>query len=137
MPQFSVAVRNGMLDAYETTIGTGPLLRLRTGAAPANCAAARSGTILATMTLPSDWMQAAASGQKLLNGTWQTTGLAAAGAGTNVGHYEIMDSGGTTCHEQGTVTVTGGGGDLTLDNTNVAQNQTVTITSMTKIAGNA
>ncbi len=37
-------------------------------------------------------------------------------AGT-VGHYEIMDSTGTVCHEQGTVTATGGGGDMTVVNT--------------------
>lgn len=47
-------------------------------------------------------------------------------AGT-VGHYRFKSSGGT-CHYQGSVTITGGGGSITLDNTNVAVGQTVQIT---------
>ena len=53
------------------------------------------------------------------------------------GHFRLLDSGGTTCHAQGTVTATGGGGDLTLDNTSIASGQSVTITSFTLTAGNA
>jgi hypothetical protein len=34
--------------------------------------------------------------------------------------------------EEGTVTATGGGGDLTLDNTSITAGQTVTITSWTR-----
>ena len=62
--QQSVAVRNAGLDAKETAIGTSPVLKIRTGAAPANCAAADSGTVLASCTLPSDWMAAASNGTK-------------------------------------------------------------------------
>ncbi len=36
--QFSTAVRNAMLDAIETAIGTGAVCKFRTGAVPANCA---------------------------------------------------------------------------------------------------
>lgn len=50
--QKSVAVRNAGLDSIEATIGTSPILTIRTGAPPANCAAANSGTVLATITLP-------------------------------------------------------------------------------------
>lgn len=67
--QFSTAARNASLDAIETAIGTSPILRIRSGAAPANCAAARTGTVLATMNLPADWLAAAASGSKGLLGT--------------------------------------------------------------------
>lgn len=132
--QLSVSVRNARLDAIETTIGTAPLLRIRSGAAPANCAASRTGTVLATLTLPSDWMAAASSGSKALSGTWQDT--SADGTGT-AGHFEIMDSGGTVCHMQGTVTATGGGGDLTVDNTSFASGQAFSITSFTLTDGNA
>lgn len=135
--QFSVAVRNGMLDQYEAVIGTAPLLRLYSGAAPANCAAAASGTLLAELTLPSDWAAAASGGAKAKAGTWSGTGDAGAGAGTDIGHYRIYESTGTTCHEQGTVTITGGGGDATIDNTNIAEDQVVTVTTWTKTAGNA
>jgi hypothetical protein len=135
--QFSVAVRNARLDAYESTVGTAPKLRFYSGAQPANCAAARSGTLLAELTLPSDWMAAAASGAKAMAGSWSGTGAAAAGAGTNIGHFAIMDSAGTTCHHQGSVTVTGGGGDMTVDNINLAQNQAVSVTGFTLTDGNA
>lgn len=126
--QLSIAVRNAMLDAEETVIGASPKLQLRTGARPANCAAADTGTLLAEMALPADWMSAASAGVKSQSGLWSTTGLAAAGTGTAIGHYRIKDGSGTTCHDQGTVTVTGGGGDMTVDNTNIAQNQAISVT---------
>lgn len=132
--QLSITARNARLDAIETTIGTAPILTIRTGAAPADCATANSGTVLATLTLPSDWMANAASGSKAKSGTWQDA--SADNAGT-AAHFRIHDSTGTTCHLQGSVTATGGGGDLTLDNTSIAAGQTVTITSFTLTDGNA
>lgn len=132
--QLSTTVRNARLDAIETTIGTSAILRIRTGAAPANCGTADSGTILAEMTLPSDWMAAASGGSKALSGTWQDA--SANNAGT-AGHFRIYDSAGTVCHLQGTVTATGGGGDMTLDNTTMNAGQQVSITSFTLTDGNA
>lgn len=132
--QYSVTVRNAQLDAWETAIGTAPILELRTGAPPADCAAADSGTLIASMTLPTDWASAASAGSKSKSGTWQD--LSANASGT-LGHYRIKDSGGTTCHEQGTITATGGGGDMTVDNASVVAGQTVTVTAYAKTAGNA
>lgn len=122
----SVAVHNARLDAIETTIGTSAVLKIRTGAKPATCATADAGTVLATLTLPSDWISNAASNLKALLGTWQDT---SADAGGTAGHYRIYDSGGTTCGLQGTVTATGGGGDLTLDNVVLAAGQSFSIAS--------
>lgn len=132
--QLSVAARNARLDAIETAVGTSAVLKIRTGAQPATCATADSGTVLATMSLPSDWMAAASSGTKALSGTWQDASADAAGTAA---HFRIYASDGTTCHMQGTVTATGGGGDLTLDNTSIASAQSVTITSFTLTDGNA
>lgn len=132
--QLSTAVRNARLDAIETVISTGPILEIRTGAPPANCAAADSGSVLATLTLPSDWMAAAASGQKAKSGTWQDA--SADGTGT-AAHFRIKDSGGSTCHLQGTVTATGGGGDMTVDNVSFAAGQSFTINTFTLTDGNA
>ncbi len=125
--QFSTAVRNARLDVIETTIGTSAVLKIRTGAAPANCAAADSGTVLVSITLPSDWMSAASAGVKDKAGTWQA---AASGTGT-AAHCRLYASDGTTCHGQGTVTGTGGGGDLELENVSIVAPQTVTITGAT------
>lgn len=130
--QFSTAARNASIDAIETAIGTAPTLEIRSGAVPANCAAADSGTVLATMTLPSDWLAAASNGSKTLLGTWQDTSADATGT---AGHFRIKVGG--TCHIQGTVTATGGGGDMTLDNISIASAQQVTITSFTLTAGGA
>lgn len=131
--QLSVTVRNARLDAVETTISTAPVLRIRSGAQPANCAAARTGTVLATLTLPSDWMAAASSGAKALLGTWEDTSADATGTAA---HFEIMDSSVTTCHLQGSVTATAGGGDMEVDNTSFAVGQSFTITSFTLTDGN-
>ena len=132
--QYSVAVRDAQNDQFEVQAGTAAILEIRSGAQPANCAAADSGTLLASMTLPSDWMGASSSGVKSKSGTWQD--LLANATGT-AGHFRIKDSGGTTTHMQGSVTVTGGGGDITLDNTSIATNQPVTISTFAITAGNA
>ena len=132
--QLSVSVRNAMLDSIETTIGTSAILKIRTGAPPATCATADSGTVLATCNLPSDYMANASSGSKAKSGTWDDSSADAAGT---AGHYRIYDSTGTTCHLQGTITATGGGGDMTLDNTVLAAGQQFTITSYTLTAGNS
>ncbi len=132
--QHSTAVRNALLDVIETTIGTSAVLKIFTGAKPATCATANSGTELASMSLQADWMAAAASGSKAKSGTWEdTTGN---GDG-DAGHFRLYASDGTTCHQQGTVTATGGGGDLTLDNISIATGQPVTITGFTWTAPGA
>ena len=104
------------------------------GAAPANVATADSGTVLASMTLPSDWLAAASGGSKAKSGTWQDASADATGTAA---HFRIYASDGTTAHIQGTVTATGGGGDLTLDNTSIASGQSVTISSFTLTAANS
>jgi hypothetical protein len=132
--QYSTAIRNAQLDAVESTIGVSAILKIRSGSPPADCATADSGTVLVTMNLPSDWMAAASSGAKAKSGTWQDTSADATGT---AGHFRIYASDGTTVGMQGTVTATGGGGDLTLDNTSIASGQSVTISGFTITAGNA
>ena len=131
--QKSVAVRNAELDAIETATGATAVLRLFTGSPPTNCAAANTGTELWNETLPADWMDAASSGSKTKLGTWQANGIAPG----NAGHFRLYASDGTTCHMQGTVTATGGGGDMTLDNISIAIGQQVTITTFTLNAAGA
>jgi len=132
--QLSVAVRNARLDVIESTIGAAPILRVFTGAMPATTATASSGTQVASMTLPSDWMGNAANGVKQQSGTWSEPAADATGT---AGYFRIFDSSGSTCHLQGTVTATGGGGDMTVDNTSFAVNQAFNITSFTLTEANA
>lgn len=132
--QYSVAVRNARLDVVESTIGASAVLKIRTGAAPASCATADAGTVLATLNLPSDWMAAASGGTKAKSGTWEDSSADATGTAA---HFRLYASDGTTCHAQGTVTATGGGGDMTVDNTSFASGQAFTVTGFTLTAGNA
>jgi hypothetical protein len=130
--QFSTATRNAALDQIETTIGTSPTLEIRSGSVPANCAAASTGTVLATIALPSDWLTAASGGSKTISGTWQDASADATGT---AGYFRISQ--GATCHIQGTVTATGGGGDMTLDSVSITAAQQVNITAFTITAGGA
>lgn len=131
--QLSVAVRNAELDTFESTIGVSAVLEFWSGASPANCAAADSGVLLCTISLPVDWMNAASSGSKTKLGTWSGT----VGTAGTAGHFRVKDSTATTCGAQGTVTATGGGGDLTLDNNVLGVGQVITMNTFTLTAGNA
>ena len=132
--QLSIAARNARLDAIETTAGTAALLRIYSGSAPADCATAAIGTLLAEASLPSDWMTAASAGAKAKTGTWSDS--SANNTGT-AAHFRLYDSGGTTCHMQGTVTATGGGGDMTVDSTSFTAGQVFTISTFTLTDANA
>lgn len=132
--KISVAVRNARLNAIETAIGASAVLRIRTGAPPAGIADADSGTVLATINLDSDWMAAASSGTAAKAGTW--TDASADAAGT-AGHFRIYANDGTTQHLQGTITATGDGGDMTLDNVVLASEQSFTVDSFDLTDGNA
>lgn len=130
--QLSVTVRNARLDQIETTIGAAPVLTIRTGAAPADCSTANSGTVLATLTLPSDWMAAASTGSKAKLGTWQDTSADATGTAA---HFRIHESTATTCHLQGTVGTSGT--DMIVDSTSFTATQSFSISAFTLTDGNA
>lgn len=133
--KMSVAVRNARLDAIETAMGTGSILKIWHGAPPTNITDADiTGAALATLQLPGDWMANAAAGSKAKSGTWQDTSADNAGI---AGHFRMYNLDGVTQHIQGTVTITGGGGDMTLDNVNIAAAQQVTITTFSLTDGNA
>lgn len=128
----STVVKNAKLDAVETAIGTSAVLKIRTGAPP-GIGNADAGTVLATLNLPSDWMAAASGGTKAKSGTWEDTTADASGTAA---HFRIYASDGSTQHIEGTVTGTGGGGDMELNNAVIAAGQSVTITSFTLTEGN-
>jgi len=134
----SELLRNAKLNAIPAYVGEDPVLKIRSGAAPANCAAADTGDVLATVVVsagsPSDWLSAAASGAIAKTGTWEDT--SADGDGT-AAHFRFYLSNGTTCFMQGEVTATGDGGDMTVDNVVFATGQSFTITGFTLTEGNA
>lgn len=134
--QLNVTTRNARLDTIESTNGASCSLEVRSGAQPANCAAAGTGTILATINLPADWMGAAASGAKALAGTWSDASADATGTAA---HFRVYNSqatkDGTTCFMQGSVGQ--GSGDLSVDNSSFVAGQSFTITAFTLTDGNA
>lgn len=123
MVKFSEAVKNARANAIESAVGASPVMEIRSGAAPADVTTADSGDLLVSIQLPADWLTAAAAGVVNKNGAWS----AAASAAGTAGHFRIKQ--GATCHMQGSVTATGGGGDLQLVNASIAAGQNVSIDS--------
>lgn len=135
MLQLSTDIRNAQADAVETAIGTSAVLQVFTGSQPANCAAADTGVLLGEITLPADFWSAASNGTKTKVGTWTGTGLPAAGAGTNAGHFRVKN--GSACKMQGSITVTGGGGDVTMNNITIVASDPFQVNTFTYVRGNA
>lgn len=123
--QFAQSTAHAMLDAIETDIGASPVLYLRSGAQPSTCAGADSGTLIATVNMAADAFANAASWAKAISAA--ISDLSADNSGT-LGHWRIKTSGAVT-KLQGSITATGGGGDMTVDNTNVTATQEIDVTS--------
>lgn len=131
--QYGTTLRDNQNDQVESTTGTSAKLRIYTGSPPATCATAPSGTLLATLSLPSDYMAASGSGAKAKTATaW--TGTASGGSASTPGYFRLYDSGETTCTMQGTCGI--GSGDLSFDGT-ITSGQTITISTFTITAGGA
>lgn len=123
--QLSLAVANARLDAVETAIGASAVLKIRTGDPPASCGDADTGTVLATLALPADWMLAASLGAKSKSGAWEDTSADADGT---AGHFRLYASDGATCHMQGIVGAAGEI-DLVVDDVEFFAGQPFTITA--------
>lgn len=122
------ALANIGLDAlYDTPFPAGSILELRTGEKP-GAENAASGTLLVEITSPATPWNAAASGQKTKNGTWADVAVAVG----VIGHYRFRNAADTR-REEGTVTVTGGGGDATVNDVTVGTiGMSVTVATFTK-----
>lgn len=129
--QFSTAVRNARLNAIGATVGPAPILQLYSGTVPASCAAAATGTLLASLSLPMTWQAAATGGtEQQAGGPW--TGTAAA-AGT-IGYFRLVSSQGVV-HLQGSAGQ--GTGDLSFDNASLVLNQTISINTFSLTDANS
>lgn len=121
--QLSTTTRNRLRDAYVTAFPAGTVLELRTGG-PAGVGNAATGTVCATITLPATPFTSG-TGNVTLNGTWSDVSADASGT---LGHFRATN--GADIHE-GTITITAGGGDMTVDSITVTAGQTVSITTWT------
>lgn len=128
--RYPTATRNASAAAVATLAdaGAGPAtIEVRSGTQPASANDADAGTLLATFTLGDPSFGAPAIGVITLASVPRTTTGAAAGT---AGHFRMKDSTGATVLD-GSVTATGGGGDMTLNTVTVSVGVDLGLTSGT------
>src|SRR5690349_19251052 len=126
---YNTTLRNARQDAITTEAGSNALLRIYSGTAPATVGTALSGnTLLAELACGSTFAAAASGGVLTLNSISNDTSADATGTAT---FFRIYKSNGTTAVVQGSVTATGGGGNLTLATTSIVAGAVVSVTSAT------
>jgi hypothetical protein len=114
---------NGVVDALD--VGGGGFLDIYTGAPPANPQTAPSGTLLVSMPLSNP----AAGNSSGGTATFNTIADAIAAATGAAGWFRLRDAAGTSIVD-GTVTATGGGGDITFNTVAFIAGGTVSMTSL-------
>lgn len=125
--QFAQSTAHAMLNGIDGDLGASPILYLRTGAQPANCAAADTGTLVSTVPMSADAFSDASAWAKAI--TSALSDVSADNAGDlSPGHFRIKTSGGVT-KIQGSITTTGGGGDMIVDNDTVVAGQQIDVTA--------
>lgn len=125
----AVAVRNTHSDAVNTAVNAGAgagTIKIYSGSQPANGDATATGTLLATVTLADPAFGSSSSGT--ITGT-DPASVNAVATGT-AGWFRVQDSTGANVFD-GSVTATGGGGDMTLSSTSITSGGPVDITSLT------
>jgi hypothetical protein len=121
--KLNTVLRNNMLDEITTWAGTSAVLKIYSGTQPAG--GGTETTILAQLTCnASQFATAAAAGVLTLSSITQDSAANNSGVAT---WFRIETSIGTFVMD-GDVSVTGGGGDLTLNDTSIVQNGTVSLT---------
>lgn len=128
--RIATSARNAAADAVVDLLDAGSgagYIEIRTGTQPATPATTASGTLLATLTLSDPAFGAASSGTATASAI---TGDSSADATGTAGWFRAYDSTSAAVID-GSVTATGGGGDMTLSSTSIVAGGTVDITSWT------
>lgn len=122
----ATSVRNAIMDAIDDQVNAG------TTDAQADFVFIESSgpTDIAEINLQDPAFGASSSGQISIQGTPLST---SAGAGGTIDTFEVRDKDNSTAID-GTVTSTGGGGDVEIDNTSVNSGQTVQLDSYSQTA---
>jgi len=109
----AAASAQAMGVALATDIGASAVIEIRSGTKPATPETAASGTLLVSITISGSFTSTT-------NGTLTAADPAAASpaASGTAGYFRLKKSGGTAVLD-GTVTATGGGGDMTLGSTSI------------------
>lgn len=127
--RLSTAARNASTNGVVLLVDAGPAagtLKIYTGAQPATADTAETGTLLATVVLTDPAFGASATGTASAGDPPAVNPVATGTAGW----FRIEDSTGANVLD-GSVTATGGGGDLQLSNVSLAPGISTDITSLT------
>jgi hypothetical protein len=132
--RISTAARNAMADAVAALVDGGSgagVLRIYTGSQPATPATAPSGTLLVEITLNDPAFAAAASGTAALDVSPAVSGTGVAAGTAGWGRFLTSTEAAATGLGvvDGSVTATGGGGDITIATTTISIGLAVPITS--------
>jgi hypothetical protein len=121
------AAANAVADLVDAGAGSG-LVRIYTGTQPASADLAATGTLLATFTTNDPAFGAAGTGTAnlIVVPAISTTGVAAG----NAGWFRLLDSTAATILD-GSITATGGGGDLIMSTITVSVGLTLQLTAGT------
>jgi hypothetical protein len=114
----TAAVAQAAAAAVATAIGSGSTIEVRTGSKPATPETAATGTLLATVAVSGSF---SATGGTLTAADPAAVTIAASGT---AGYFRVKTSGGTAILD-GTVTATGGGGDMQLATTTLTSGATL------------
>jgi len=125
MEKLSDAVRNILADAIGDLYDGGEL-KIYSGSQPATPITAPTGTLLATITLPTPAFSAAVAGVKSKTGVWTTTGL----ADDDAGWGRMKTSGGADPIDF-SIGASGSGEDIEMDSVAIETGQTVTVSAFT------
>lgn len=128
--QYSLGHRTAAMATLNTDIGINAVIKVFTGAAPANCGTADTGTLLVTFAGNAGGFGSAVSQVLTASAVAAAT---AAGTGT-AGYFRIYPAAATTTNAvvQGTCGLSAS--DMILTNTSIVSGQTCNFTSLTVTA---
>ncbi len=132
--QFRTTERNAWLTTLNTALGASAKLFIYSGGPPATVAAGPTGVLLSSGAVgnAAGWGSVASG---VLTAAAITSDASAVASGT-AGYFRWLDSSNNVIC-QGTVTATGGGGDLTMNSISIIIGDTIAITSWTITAPGA
>lgn len=124
--KISVAAQNAAAAAVGT-LTNGGTINIYTGAQPATPGTAASGTLLGTLTLSATAFGAASAGTITAAAI---TGDSVADASGTAGYFRVFGSTSVAVID-GTVSASGGGGELVLSSVSIVAGGTINVTSYT------
>lgn len=133
--KYATNLRNAQQDAIATFAGNSGLLKIYAGTQPTDPQTAIGAqTLLGTLTMNATAFSAASGGVLTANAITQDSG---ADATNTASFFRLFKSDGTTVVMDGTITATGGGGDMTLNTVSIVSGGPISCTGFAITRGNA